>query len=59
MNPWAAATRHPWRGAANPASCRVTHGIQALRSASVFDGAPEIKIKSQSNSNKRKDQAVV
>ncbi|HJH18923.1 MAG TPA: hypothetical protein K8W20_09445, partial [Pseudomonas lactis] len=19
------ATRHPWRGAANPASCRVTH----------------------------------
>jgi len=25
LNPWAAATRHPWRGAANPASCRVTH----------------------------------
>ena len=24
LNPWAAATRHPWRGAANPASCRVT-----------------------------------
>ena len=28
MNPWAAATRHPWRGAANPASCRVTHGFK-------------------------------
>ena len=25
LNPWAAATRHPWRGAANPASCRVAH----------------------------------
>ena len=25
LNPWAAATRHPWRVAANPASCRVTH----------------------------------
>ena len=25
LNSWAAATRHPWRGAANPASCRVTH----------------------------------
>ncbi len=24
LNPWAAATRHPWRGAANPASCRTT-----------------------------------
>ncbi len=28
LNPWAAATRHPWRGAANPASCRVTHGFK-------------------------------
>ncbi|AZE96216.1 Threonine synthase [Pseudomonas orientalis] len=28
LNPWAAATRHSWRGAANPASCRVTHGFK-------------------------------
>ncbi len=28
LNPWAAATRHPWRGAANPASCRVAHGFK-------------------------------
>ena len=28
LNPWAAATRHPWRGAANPASCRVTHELK-------------------------------
>ena len=27
LNPWAAATRHPWRGAATPASCGVTHGF--------------------------------
>ncbi|MDF2395690.1 hypothetical protein GWQ44_09075 [Pseudomonas sp. 3MA1] len=26
IDPWAAATGHPWPGAANPASCRVTHG---------------------------------
>ncbi len=31
LNPWAAATRHPWRGAANPASCRVTHGFKPER----------------------------
>jgi len=30
LNPWAAATRHPWRGAANPASCRVTHGFKPV-----------------------------
>ncbi|AZF47513.1 Threonine synthase [Pseudomonas sp. R2-7-07] len=28
LNPWAAALRHPWRRAANPASCRVTHGFK-------------------------------
>ena len=26
LNPWAAAMGHPWPSAANPASCRVTHG---------------------------------
>src|SRR5471032_2563655 len=28
LNPWAAATGHPWPNAANPASCRVTHGFK-------------------------------
>ncbi len=28
LNPWAAAMGHPWPSAANPASCRVTHGYK-------------------------------
>jgi hypothetical protein len=28
LNPWAAAMCHPWPSAANPASCRVTHGFK-------------------------------
>ncbi|SDU39372.1 hypothetical protein SAMN04490197_5619 [Pseudomonas orientalis] len=28
LNPWAAALGHPWPSAANPASCRVTHGFK-------------------------------
>ena len=27
--PWAAATGHPWPGAANPASCRVAHASES------------------------------
>ncbi len=59
LNPWAAATRHPWRGAANPASCRVTHEFKPafgqrgltgrLRSRSQADqDHKQIKIKSGS-----------
>ena len=29
LKPWAAAMGHPWPGAANPASCRVTHGFRS------------------------------
>ena len=29
LKPWAAATGHPWPNAANPASCRVTHGFRS------------------------------
>ncbi len=29
LNPWAAATGHPWPNTANPASCRVSPRIQA------------------------------
>jgi hypothetical protein len=38
LNPWAAATRHPWRGAANPASCRVTHGFKPAFGQRGFTG---------------------
>ncbi|MDO9342794.1 MAG: hypothetical protein Q7T99_04830, partial [Pseudomonas sp.] len=39
----AAATRHPWRGAAKPASLPVYPPNPCRIPASVFDGAPEIK----------------
>jgi len=48
LNPWAAATRHPWRGAANPASCRGYPRIQACVRPAWFNGAPEIKSRSRS-----------
>ncbi|MCD7072186.1 hypothetical protein LRQ63_31335, partial [Pseudomonas sp. MAFF 311097] len=38
-----AATRHPWRGAAKPASLPVYPPNPCRIPASVFDGAPEIK----------------
>ncbi|MDO9383338.1 MAG: hypothetical protein Q7T86_10800, partial [Hyphomicrobiaceae bacterium] len=39
----AAATRHPWRGAAKPASLPVYPPNPCRIPASVFDGAPRIK----------------
>ncbi|KTC56319.1 hypothetical protein AO262_01625, partial [Pseudomonas fluorescens ABAC62] len=47
-----AATRHPWRGAAKPASLPVYPPNPCRIPASVFNGAPKIKItiKSQINS---------
>ena len=41
----AAATRHPWRGAAKPASLPVYPPNHYRIPASVVNGAPEIKIK--------------
>ncbi|AZE85452.1 Threonine synthase [Pseudomonas orientalis] len=43
LNPWAAATRHPWRGAANPASCRVTHGFKPAFGQRGLTGRPRSK----------------
>ena len=43
----AAATRHPWRGAAKPASLPVYPPNPCRIPAIVFDGAPKIKICSQ------------
>jgi hypothetical protein len=43
----AAATRHPWRGAAKPASLPVYPPNHYRIPASVVNGAPEIKIKSK------------
>jgi hypothetical protein len=49
----AAATRHPWRGAAKPASLPVYPPNHYRIPASVVNGAPEIKIKSQSQSRSK------
>jgi hypothetical protein len=43
----AAATRHPWRGAAKPASLPVYPPNHYRIPASVVNGAPEIKIQIQ------------
>ena len=51
----AAATRHPWRGAAKPASLPVYPPNPCRIPASVFDGAPEIKSKNKSGSLRRVD----
>ncbi|MBA6044251.1 hypothetical protein GIB65_14300 [Pseudomonas lactis] len=54
MNPWAAATRHPWRGAANPASCRVTHGFKPAFGQRGLTG--RLKSKARARSQAEQDQ---
>jgi len=49
----AAATRHPWRGAAKPASLPVYPPHHYRIPASVVNGAPEIKIKIYSKSKSK------
>ncbi|CRM31555.1 hypothetical protein [Pseudomonas sp. 28 E 9] len=48
LNPWAAATRHPWRGAANPASCRVAHGFKPAFGQRGLTGRPRSRSKARS-----------
>ncbi|CRM76906.1 hypothetical protein [Pseudomonas sp. 31 R 17] len=50
LNPWAAATRHPWRGAANPASCRVTHGFKPAFGQRGLTGRLRSRSKARSRS---------
>ena len=49
LNPWAAATRHPWRGAANPASCRVTHGFKPAFGQRGLTGRLRSRSKARAN----------
>ena len=53
LNPWAAATRHPWRGAANPASCRVTHEFKPAFGQRGLTG----RLRSRSQADQEQDQA--
>ncbi len=48
LNPWAAATRHPWRGAANPASCRVAHEFKPAFGQRGLTGRLRSKARSRS-----------
>ena len=52
LNPWAAATRHPWRGAANPASCRVTHEFKPAFGQRGLTG----RLRSRSKADQEQDQ---
>ena len=47
LNPWAAAMGHPWPGAANPASCRVTHGFKPAFGQRGFTGRRRSKAKAK------------
>ena len=53
LNPWAAATRHPWRGAANPASCRVTHEFKPAFGQRGLTGRLRSKARSRSQARSR------
>ena len=47
LNPWAAAMGHPWPSAANPASCRVTHGFKPAFGQRGLTGRLRSKAKSK------------
>ncbi|SDS40641.1 hypothetical protein SAMN04490182_1466 [Pseudomonas cedrina] len=47
LNPWAAAMGHPWPSAANPASCRVTHGFKPAFGQRGFTGRLRSKAKAE------------
>ena len=47
LEPWAAAKGHPWPSAANPASCRVTHGSSPAVGQRGLTGRPRSKSKAR------------
>ncbi len=50
-NPWAAAMGHPWPRAANPASCRVTHGFKPAFGRRGLTGRLRSKSKAKSKAD--------
>ncbi len=52
LNPWAAAMGHPWPSAANPASCRVTHGFKPAFGQRGLTG----RLGSQADQDQKPDQ---
>ena len=51
LNPWAAAMGHPWPSAANPASCRVTHGFKPAFGQRGLTGRLRSKSKARSKAD--------
>ena len=51
LNPWAAAMGHPWPSAANPASCRVTHGFKPAFGRRGLTGRLRSKSKAKSKAD--------
>ncbi len=52
LNPWAAAMGHPWPSAANPASCRVTHGFKPAFGQRGFTGRRRSKAKAKAKAER-------
>ncbi|SDT94994.1 hypothetical protein SAMN04490197_1298 [Pseudomonas orientalis] len=52
LNPWAAAMGHPWPSAANPASCRVTHGFKPAFGQRGLTGRLRSKARSRSRTTR-------
>ncbi len=50
LNPWAAAMGHSWPSAANPASCRVTHGFKPAFGQRGLTGRLRSRSKARSRS---------
>ncbi len=53
LNPWAAAMGHPWPSAANPASCRVTHGFKPALGQRGLTGRLRSKSKARSTARSK------
>ena len=53
LNPWAAAMGHPWPSAANPASCRVTHGFKPAFGQRGLTGRLRSKSKARSTARSK------
>ena len=51
LEPWAAATGHPWPNAANPASCRVAHGSRPAFGQRGLTGRPRSRSKARRPGN--------
>ena len=58
FGPWAAAMGHPWPSAANPASCRVTHGFKPAFGQRGLTGRLRSRSQARSKARARADHCL-